>query len=113
MEMTVEVGKGYVLPDKQERRAAQPIGVIPVGSAFTPVRKVNYTVEATRVGFKTDFERLTLDVTTNGTISPSQAISRAALILDRYFRQFIEFVGGPVPDYGDRDSADIHAGPSA
>src|SRR6266446_3006763 len=43
MELTVEVGKGYVLPDKQERRATQPIGVIPLGSAFTPVRKVNYT----------------------------------------------------------------------
>lgn len=93
MEMTVEVGKGYVLPDKQERRASQPIGVIPVGSAFTPVRKVNYTVESTRVGFKTDYERLILEVTTNGTISPSQAISEAAAILDRYFQQFMDFAG--------------------
>jgi len=93
MEMTVEVGKGYVLPDKQERRSSQPIGVIPVGSAFTPVRKVNFTVEATRVGFKTDYERLILEVTTNGTISPSAAISEAASILDRYFRQFMEFAG--------------------
>src|SRR5205085_6798583 len=74
MELTVEVGKGYVLPDKQERRASQPIGVIPVGSAFTPVRKVNYTVETTRVGFKTDYERLILEVTTNATITPSGAI---------------------------------------
>src|SRR5438270_854060 len=93
MEMTVEVGKGYVLPDKQERRATQPIGVIPVGSAFTPVRKVNYTVEATRVGYKTDFERLTLEVTTNGTITPSQSISQSAGILNRYFRQFMDFAG--------------------
>ncbi|MCC6731539.1 MAG: DNA-directed RNA polymerase subunit alpha [Chthonomonadales bacterium] len=93
MEMTVEVGKGYVLPDKQERRALQPIGVIPVGSAFTPVRKVNYTVEATRVGFKTDFERLVLEITTNGTIKPSEAISQGAAILDRYFRYFMEFGG--------------------
>lgn len=92
MEMTVELGKGYTLPDKQERRANQPIGVIPVGSAFTPVRKVNYTVEATRVGFKTDYERLVLDITTNGTISPGQAISQAAAILDRYFQQFMHFV---------------------
>src|ERR1043165_1089669 len=94
MEMTVELGKGYVLPDKQEHRATQPIGVIPVGSAFTPVRKVNYTVEATRVGFKTDYERLVLEITTNGTIKPSQAMSQAAAILNRFFRQFVEFVGG-------------------
>src|SRR5690349_20613671 len=88
MEMTVELGKGYVLPDKQERRANQPIGVIPVGSAFTPVRKVNYTVEATRVGFKTDYERLILEVTTNGTLKPSEAISQSASILCRFFKHF-------------------------
>ncbi len=93
MELTVEVGKGYVLPDKQERRSAQPIGVIPIGSAFTPVRRVNYTVEATRVGFKTDFERLILEVMTNGTIRPSVAISEGAVVLDRYFRHFMEFGG--------------------
>lgn len=95
IELTVEVGKGYVLPDKQEHRASQPIGVIPTGSAFTPIRKVNYTVEATRVGFKTDYERLVLDITTNGTITPSRAMSEAAVILMQYFRKFMEFVGGP------------------
>ncbi len=95
MEMVVEVGKGYVLPDKQEHRTVQPIGVIPVGSAFTPVRKVNYTVEPRRVGIKTDFERLVLDVTTNGTMRPSVAISQAAGILDRFFRHFMEFAGSP------------------
>ena len=97
MELTVETGKGYIAPDKQERRQSQPIGVIPVGSAFTPVRKVNYTVEATRVGFKTDYERLTLEITTNGTIKPADAISSAALILDRYFRFFMEFGGIALP----------------
>ena len=115
MEMTVEVGKGYVLPDKQERRATQPIGVIPVGSAFTPVRKVNYTVEATRVGFKTDYERLTLEVTTNGTISPSKAISEAAAVLDRFFRQFMDF-GGTKALLGDEDDRGIlplEGGPQA
>jgi DNA-directed RNA polymerase subunit alpha len=93
MELTVEVGKGYVLPDKQERRHSQPIGVIPVGSAFTPVRKVNYTVEATRVGYKTDYERLIIEVATNGTMKPSVAISEAAAILDRYFQHFMQFAG--------------------
>jgi DNA-directed RNA polymerase subunit alpha len=101
MELTIELGKGYVLPDKQERRASQPIGVIPVGSAFTPVRKVNYTVEATRVGFKTDYERLTLEVLTNGTLKPSEAISEAAAILARYFRLFVEF-GGSAGDLTER-----------
>jgi len=114
MEMTVEVGKGYVLPDKQERRASQPIGVIPIGSAFTPVRKVNFTVETTRVGFKTDYERLILEVTTNGTVSPSQAISEAAAILDRFFRQFMDFAGDGVRASDDALSQpEAHTGPQA
>ena len=94
IEMTVEIGKGYVLPDKQERREAQPIGIIPVGSAFTPVRKVNYTVEATRVGFKTDYERLVLEITTNGTIAPSEAMSQAANILIQQLEMFADYKGG-------------------
>jgi DNA-directed RNA polymerase subunit alpha len=106
MELTVETGKGYVLPDKQERRASQPIGVIPMGSAFTPVRKVNFTVEATRVGFKTDYERLILEITTNGTIKPSEAISSSAKILERYFHLFVTF-GGGVSDLSGLDSTDI------
>jgi len=93
MEMTVEMGKGYVLPDKQDRRVTQPIGVIPLGASFTPVRKVNYTVEATRVGFKTDYDRLILEVVTNGTITPQLAVSRSAEILLDYFRLFMDFVG--------------------
>ncbi len=114
IELTIEVGKGYTLPDKQERRANQPIGVIPVGSAFTPVRKVNYTVEATRVGFKTDFERLVLEITTNGTISPSQGISQAAAVLDRYFRHLMEFVGESLPSIeGGGYLLDPNAGPQA
>lgn len=113
MEMTVEVGKGYVLPDKQERRASQPIGVIPVGSAFTPVRKVNYTVEATRVGFKTDYERLILEVTTNGTIRPSESISEAAGILDRFFRQFMGFAVNGLVISGEEHHLLASPGPQA
>jgi len=88
MEMTVEVNKGYVLPDKHERYRQQ-IGVIPVGSAFTPVRKVNFTLEATRVGHRSDYERLILEIWTNGTIEPGSALSQAAGILDRYVRLFL------------------------
>jgi DNA-directed RNA polymerase subunit alpha len=91
MEMTVEVNKGYVLPDRLERRSQMGIGVIPMGAAFTPVRKVNYTVEATRVQSNTNLERLVLEVWTNGTITPETAISEAASILDQYFRLFVGF----------------------
>lgn len=91
MEMTVEVNKGYVLPDRLERRNQIGIGVIPMGAAFTPVRKVNYTVEATRVASNTNYERLVLEVWTNGTITPENSISEAAQILDEYFRLFVAF----------------------
>lgn len=93
-EMTVEIGKGYVLPDRQNK-ARLPIGVIPVGAVFTPVRKVSYTVDPTRVGHRTDFDRLTLEVTTNGTIAPSEAVSEAAKILDRQLRLFFDFARSP------------------
>ena len=91
MEMTIETNKGYVLPDKLERRAQMPIGTIPMGAAFTPVRKVNYTVEQTRVQSNTNLERLILEVYTNGTITPEAAISEAAQILMQYFQQFAGF----------------------
>jgi DNA-directed RNA polymerase subunit alpha len=96
MEMTVETNKGYVLPDKLERRNQIGIGVIPMGAAFTPVRKVNYTVEATRVQSNINLERLILEVWTNGTITPETAISEAAGILMQYFRMFAEFRGTEV-----------------
>jgi DNA-directed RNA polymerase subunit alpha len=89
MEMTVEVNKGYVLPEKHER-FKQQIGVIPVGSAFTPIRRVNYALEATRVGPRSDFERLTMEIWTNGTVRPGDALSRAAQILDDYVRLFFD-----------------------
>ncbi|HLK61744.1 MAG TPA: DNA-directed RNA polymerase subunit alpha [Chthonomonadaceae bacterium] len=94
MEMTVEISKGYVLPDKLERRSQMAIGTIPMGAAFTPVRKVNYTVEATRVQSNTNLERLVLEVETNGTISPEMAIREAAGILMQYFRLFASIESG-------------------
>jgi len=90
MEMTVERGKGYVLPDKQEN-VKGAIGTIPIGSVFTPVTHVNFIVESTRVGHQTDFERLILEVTTNGTVAPSYAVSQAARILDKQLRLFFDF----------------------
>lgn len=89
MEMYVGWSSGYVLPEKQDKYKGM-IGVIPVGSQYTPVRKVNYTVEATRVGMRTDYERLILDIATNGAVTPNDALSQSAHILDRYFKMFFD-----------------------
>jgi len=112
MEMTIEVGRGYVPPEKQER-AKQTIGVIPVGALFTPVRKVSYTVEPTRVGHKTDYDRLVLEVWTNGTIRPSDAVSDAAKILDRQLKLFFDFSERPRAGFVDLGTEGIAAGPQA
>jgi DNA-directed RNA polymerase subunit alpha len=106
MEMTVEVGRGYVLPEKQEKMK-QTIGVIPVGALFTPVRKVGYTVEPTRVGHKTDYDRLVLEVTTNGTVMPSDAVSEAAKILDKHLRMFFDFSKRPRVGFEEYDEEGV------
>lgn len=110
MEMTVETNKGYVLPDRLERRSQIGIGVIPMGAAFTPVRKVNFTVEATRVQSNINLERLILEVWTNGTVTPENAISEAARILMQYFTLFAGFqkgVAGLLLAPGAEDSAGV------
>lgn len=89
MELTVARGKGYV-PAGQHANQQEVIGEIVVSSVFTPVPKVHYTVEPTRVGHRTDLDRLTLDLWTNGTVHPSDALAEAARILDGYFRLFFE-----------------------
>lgn len=89
MEMYAGWGTGYILPEKQDKYKGI-IGVIPTGSQYTPVRKVNYTVEATRVGMRTDYERLVLDIWTNGAVTPNDALSQSAHILDKYFRMFFD-----------------------
>lgn len=89
LELYATYGTGYVLPEKQERYRGV-IGLIPLGAQYTPVRKVNYTVEATRVGMRTDYERLVLDVWTNGAIAPNDAVSQSAHILDKFFRLFFD-----------------------
>ncbi|MDP9750782.1 DNA-directed RNA polymerase subunit alpha [Thermoanaerobacter pentosaceus] len=92
MEIVFVKGKGYVPSDKN-KEPNQPIGVIPVDSIFTPVKKVSYNVENTRVGNVTDYDKLTLEVWTNGTITPKEAISMASDMLIRYFQKFISFSG--------------------
>lgn len=89
VEITITKGCGYVGADKN-KRPDQPIGLIPVDSLYTPVRKVNYTVENTRVGSVTDYDRLTLDVWTNGTITPDDAVSLGAKILTEHLNLFVD-----------------------
>jgi DNA-directed RNA polymerase subunit alpha len=89
MEITIEKGRGYVSAERN-KRPGQPIGMIPVDSIFTPVRRVNYNVENTRVGQITDYDKLTLEVWTNGTISPEEATSLAAKILVEHMSLFID-----------------------
>ncbi len=89
MELTLAQGRGYVTADRN-KPAQTIIGVIPVDSVYTPVRKVNYTVENTRVGDATDYDKLTLEVWTNGTISARDAVSLGARILVDHFTLFTD-----------------------
>jgi DNA-directed RNA polymerase subunit alpha len=86
MDLTVERGVGYL---GAERSEALPIGVIAVDAIFTPVRKVNYWVDSMRVGQMTNYDKLTLEIETDGTITPEEALSRSAEILVNQFRPFI------------------------
>ena len=89
MELTLSQGRGYVTADRN-KPAQTVIGVIPVDSVYTPVRKVNYTVENTRVGDATDYDKLTLEVWTNGTICARDAVSLGARILVDHFALFTD-----------------------
>ncbi|MFY9174100.1 MAG: DNA-directed RNA polymerase subunit alpha [Peptococcia bacterium] len=88
MELLVERGRGYRLAEKNKQED-QAIGVIPIDSLFSPVRKVNYTVSDTRVGQITDYDKLTLEVWTNGAIAPDEAISLSAKILNDHLKLFV------------------------
>ncbi len=90
MEITVAKGRGYISADKNKQMLQPPVGVIPVDSIFTPVSKVNYTVENTRVGSNTDREKLTVEVTTNGTTKPDEAVSLAAKIMNDLLMLFVD-----------------------
>ncbi|MBQ6321422.1 MAG: DNA-directed RNA polymerase subunit alpha, partial [Lachnospiraceae bacterium] len=89
MELTITKGRGYVGADKAKKDDI-PIGVIAVDAIYTPVERVNMTVENTRVGQVTDFDKLTLEVFTNGTLSPDEAISLAAKVLNAHLNLFVD-----------------------
>ena len=88
MELTITKGRGYVGADKNKNEEL-PIGVIAVDSIYTPIERVNMTVQNTRVGQVTDYDKLTLDVYTNGTLGPDEGVSLAAKVLSEHLAQFI------------------------
>ncbi len=90
MELTVERGRGYVPADQQPYKNEDIVGLIPIDSIFTPVTRVNYMVDNARVGKRTDYDSLTLEVWTNGSISPEESVSLSAQILIEYLKLFTE-----------------------
>jgi DNA-directed RNA polymerase subunit alpha len=90
IEMTVERGRGYVSADQQPNKNDDIVGLLPIDSIFTPVKKVNFTIDNARVGKRTDYDSLTLDVWTDGSISPEESVSLSAQILIEYLKLFTE-----------------------
>ena len=90
MEITIDRGRGYVSAERNKKQINLPVDVIAVDSIYTPVLKVNYTVEDTRLGQVTDYDKLTLEVWTDGTISAKEAISQAANLLNEHLKLFID-----------------------
>ena len=103
MELTVETGKGYI-PGSQNRPEDAPIGLIPVDAMFSPVRKVAYKVENTRVGQVTDYDKLTMEIETNGAVTPEDSVALAARILQEQLQLFINFDEPAVREYEDQPS---------
>ncbi len=96
MEIGVETGRGYVMADRQ-RNVEHMIGLIPLDSIFSPIRKVNFTVDDTRVGQSVDYDRLTVEIETNGSITPDDALSNAAQIMQEQLDLFVSFTNRAEP----------------
>ena len=103
IEMTVERGRGYVPADKN-KKPDDTIGVIPIDSIFSPVQRVNYTVQDTRVGNVTDYDKLILEVWTDGSMRPEEAVSKAAGILVMHLKLFQNMDGIPEEEEEDTSS---------
>ncbi|MEO9171178.1 MAG: DNA-directed RNA polymerase subunit alpha [Candidatus Baltobacteraceae bacterium] len=96
MEIGIEKGRGYVMADKQ-RNIEHMIGLIPLDSIFSPIRKVNFTIDDTRVGQSVDFDRLVLEIETNGSITPDEALATAAAIMQEQLDLFVGFTNREEP----------------
>ncbi len=99
MGVRIGVGRGYVSADRN-KRVEDPIGVITVDSLFSPVHRCTYVVENTRVGQRTDYDKLTLEVETNGAIDPSDAVARAGRIIDEHMMLFVDQAATTMSDEG-------------
>jgi len=109
MEMTVENGRGYRTAEENAGRERE-IGVIPVDSSFSPVVRVKYEIEETRVGQRTNYDKLIMEIWTNGTLSPQMALVEAAKIQRKHLNPFIEF-SEPGPEIAVEERAEAPAGP--
>ncbi len=89
MELTVEKGRGYASAERN-KKSSDAIGVVPIDSIFTPIKKVSYSVDHTRVGQRTDYDKLVLEVTTNGSMTPAEAVSAAGQIINEHMDLFME-----------------------
>src|SRR5947209_3199086 len=112
MELYVNKGRGYVEADQHPLDRGLPVDLVRVDSIYNPVRRANFSVAETRVGQRTDYDRLTLTVETNGTITPEEAVSYAAALAQTHFQYFVEFgshssapVGGGLGDGAGTDGA--------
>jgi len=90
MEITLSNGRGYVTSEKNKEKLQNIIGVIPTDSIYSPIEKVNYYVTDTRVGQVTDFDKLTIEITSNGTITPEEALSLSAKVINDHMSLFID-----------------------
>jgi len=104
IEMEVSKGRGYV-PAEANKREDQPIGTIPIDAVFNPVRKVNFSVENTRVGQRTDYDKLILEIWTNGAITPKDALLYASNILQRHLDIFVSF--GQLPEEVEEEETEM------
>jgi DNA-directed RNA polymerase subunit alpha len=111
MELVVKVGRGYTLAEMNKDEDA-PVGTIPVDAVFSPIKRVNYVVSNARVGQRTDYDKLTLEVWTDGSLKPEDAVAYAAKIMKEQMRIFINFDEGREPDLEsdqeDQESADFN-----
>jgi DNA-directed RNA polymerase subunit alpha len=106
-DLTISSGRGYV-PAERNKTPGMPIGTIPVDALFSPIRKVNYTVTNARVGQMTDYDKLTLEVWTNGTVKPQDAVAYAAKILKEQLNVFINFQEEEEPMEAEREEEPLN-----
>jgi DNA-directed RNA polymerase subunit alpha len=105
MEMTVKVGKGYTLSEQNKDEEA-PVGTIPIDAVFSPIKRVNYVVQNARVGQQTDYDKLTMEVWTDGSLRPDDAVAYAAKVLKEQMSIFINFDEDALPEAdGEGDQA--------